>query len=88
MSLTRTLAVEVARDNIPVSSLCPGWVDTPFNGPVVSFTGGRVARNAMVAQEVRLGRQGQPSEMAEALASSRPLPRRTSPARLSSTAAA
>ncbi len=68
VSLTRTLAVEVARDNIRVSCLCPGWVDTPFNDPVVSFMGGRQAHAAMVAREVPLGRQGEPPEMAEALA--------------------
>jgi dihydroanticapsin dehydrogenase len=68
VSFTRTLAVEVAHDNIRVSCLCPGWVDTPFNDPVVTFMGGREAHSAMVAGEVPLGRQGQPPEMAEALA--------------------
>lgn len=68
VSLTRTLAVELARDRIRVSCLCPGWVDTPFNDPVVSFMGGRDAPNAMVAQQAPLGRQGRPPEMADALA--------------------
>jgi len=68
VSFTRTLAVEVARHGIRVSCLCPGWVDTPFNDPVVAFMGGREAHTAMVASEVPLGRQGQPPEMAEALA--------------------
>ncbi|TDD30003.1 SDR family oxidoreductase [Kribbella turkmenica] len=68
VSFTRTLAVEVAADNIRVLCLCPGWVDTPFNDPVVTFMGGEAAHQAMVAAEVPLARQGRPSEMAEALA--------------------
>jgi dihydroanticapsin dehydrogenase len=68
VSFTRTLAVELAKDNIRVSALCPGWVDTPFNDPVVAFMGGKQAHEAMVNAEVPLGRQGRPPEMAEALA--------------------
>ena len=68
VSFTRTLAVEVAADNIRVLCLCPGWVDTPFNDPVVSFMGGKAAHEAMVAADVPLGRQGRPPEMAETLA--------------------
>jgi len=34
------LAMELAKDNIRVNTVCPGWVDTPFNRPAIDFMGG------------------------------------------------
>lgn len=65
VSFTRALAIEVAPDGIRANCLCPGWVDTPFNDPVIAFMGGRDAHREMVAASVPLGRQGEPPEMAE-----------------------
>jgi NAD(P)-dependent dehydrogenase (short-subunit alcohol dehydrogenase family) len=58
------LAMELARDNIRVNTICPGWVDTPFNQPAIDFMGGRAQQENVVKQIVPLGRQAVPSEIA------------------------
>ena len=58
------LAMELARDNIRVNTICPGWVDTPFNQPAIDFMGGRTQQENVVKQIVPLGRQAIPSEIA------------------------
>ena len=58
------LAMELARDNIRVNTICPGWVDTPFNQPAIDFMGGRAQQEKVVKQIVPLGRQAIPSEIA------------------------
>lgn len=56
MSITRSLAVELALDGITVNGVAPGWVDTPGN----AATG----RMAEVAASIPLGRVAQPEEVA------------------------
>jgi NAD(P)-dependent dehydrogenase (short-subunit alcohol dehydrogenase family) len=58
------LAMELAKDNIRVNTVCPGWVDTPFNQPAIHFMGGRQNQEEVVRQIVPLGRQAVPSEIA------------------------
>lgn len=60
----KALAAEVARDRIRVNTICPGWIDTPFNQPAIDFMGGRDAQEAAIAQIVPMGRQGTPNEIA------------------------
>jgi NAD(P)-dependent dehydrogenase (short-subunit alcohol dehydrogenase family) len=64
ISLTRTLASELAGDNIRANAVCPGWVDTPFNGPIIGLLGGSERHKEIVKQSVPLGRQATPAEMA------------------------
>ncbi len=58
------LALELAKDNIRVNTICPGWIDTPFNQAAVDLMGGRERQEAFVRQVVPLGRQGVPAEVA------------------------
>jgi NAD(P)-dependent dehydrogenase (short-subunit alcohol dehydrogenase family) len=58
------LAMELAPDNIRVNTVCPGWVDTPFNQPAIDFMGGRATQEEVVRQIVPLGRQALPTEIA------------------------
>jgi dihydroanticapsin dehydrogenase len=58
------LALELAPDNIRVNTVCPGWVDTAFNEPAISFMGGRASQEEFVKRVVPLQRQGQSSEIA------------------------
>lgn len=64
IAFSTALAMELAKDNIRVNTICPGWVDTPFNQPAINFMGGRDAQEAAVKAIVPLGRQAASSEIA------------------------
>jgi NAD(P)-dependent dehydrogenase (short-subunit alcohol dehydrogenase family) len=66
IAMTRQMALDYARHNIRVNALCPGWVDTPFNGPFIRQMGGREAVEAYVRDRVPMGRWGRVEEIAEA----------------------
>lgn len=65
IAMTRQMAGDYARFGIRVNALCPGWVDTPFNGPFIAQMGGRQAIESYVADKVPLGRWADVSEIAE-----------------------
>jgi NAD(P)-dependent dehydrogenase (short-subunit alcohol dehydrogenase family) len=67
VTFTKVLARELGRWNIRANALCPGWVDTAFNDPVVEYLGGREAVERSVKETVPLGRQGTPEEIAGAM---------------------
>ncbi|WP_371574301.1 SDR family NAD(P)-dependent oxidoreductase [Streptomyces sp. NBC_01314] len=60
----KALAAELAPHGIRVNTVCPGWIDTPFNQPAIDFMGGRDSQEEAVQQVVPLGRQGVPEEVA------------------------
>ena len=69
IGLTKTLANELARDNILVNSVCPGWTRT---GRVEQLLQDRAQRQgtsaeeefAKIEKEIPLGRMGRPEEVA------------------------
>ena len=64
IAISRTLARELARDNIRVNAVLPGWVDTPFNNPIIGLMGGKERHAEIVERSVPLGRQATPDEIA------------------------
>lgn len=64
VAFTKALAAELAPDGIRVNSVCPGWIDTPFNQPAIDFMGGREKQEALVHASVPLGVQGTPEQVA------------------------
>lgn len=67
ITMTKQIALDYARDGIRVNALCPGWVDTAFNGPYQAQLGGRAALEKVVHDLVPMGRFGTPDEVAEAV---------------------
>ncbi len=68
MAFSKALSVELASFGIRVNVVCPGWIDTPFNDPAITFMGGAANQSAMISQTVPMGRQGVPDEIAPAIA--------------------
>lgn len=66
LMLTKQMALDYARAGIRVNCLCPGWIDTPFNDPVIEQAGGREALEPFIDWFVPMGRQGTPDEVARA----------------------
>jgi len=62
-SLTRVMAVELARDNIQVNAVAPGPVVTEFSREVVSEEGFRQRE-----ERIPIGRMGQPDDVAGVVA--------------------
>jgi|SRR5581483_11968037 len=62
VGLTKTAALEYAKQGIRVNAVCPGAIDTPMMG---RLTGHRAERAAKMAASEPVGRIGQPSEIGE-----------------------
>ena len=67
VNLTRQLAVDFARDNIRVNCICPGWIDSGFNAPILRGVSDEELAEA-IERSVPMGRQGTPEEIAAAVA--------------------
>lgn len=67
IAMTRTMALDHAKDNIRVNSLCPGSIDTPLLRFAADMINPDDPAGAIVewGKLHPLGRVGQPSEMAE-----------------------
>lgn len=63
ISLTKSLAMAWAAQNIRVNAIAPGWVDTNLTGPVQADQG----RNEAIVARTALGRWAEPTEMAGAV---------------------
>ncbi len=67
INLTRQLAVEYGRDGIRVNAICPGWIETGFNDPVLKDISSEDV-DAMIDTWVPLGRQGLAEDIAPSVA--------------------
>lgn len=68
VTLTRQLALDLAKDSIRVNAICSGWVDTPFNAPSWEMMGGREEFLRRVPELVPLHRMADPREIGEIVA--------------------
>jgi len=64
IGLTRTAALEYARQGIRVNAICPGVIDTPMGAPATRTTG--TVHDALLARHPQ-GRFGAPEEVAGAV---------------------
>lgn len=67
INLTRQLAVEWGPQRIRVNAVCPGWIETGFNDPVLGHLSGEELA-AMVDTWIPLGRQGVAEDIAPSVA--------------------
>jgi dihydroanticapsin dehydrogenase len=65
LMLGRQMALDYARRGIRVNVICPGWIDTPFNDPVIARAGGAEGVSPPIDTIIPLGRQGHPDEVAD-----------------------
>ena len=64
VGLTKTAALEYAREGIRINAVCPGPTATP---PLLRLFGDDPERQRRSAERIPIGRLGQPSEIAEAV---------------------
>ncbi len=64
VNLTRTVAIDHAREGIRVNAVCPGPIETPLLLPLLAMPGAREE----YAKAVPMGRVGQPEEVAAVVA--------------------
>lgn len=77
VAMARQIALDYAKENIRVNTLCPGWVDTPFNAPFMKQMGGRQALEAYVRDQIPMGRWAGAEEIARAFCFSHRTARRS-----------
>jgi NAD(P)-dependent dehydrogenase (short-subunit alcohol dehydrogenase family) len=65
ISMTRSLALELAPDDVRVNCLCPGYIDTPMIQAENALTNGQL--NRAISQFTPLGRIGTVRECASAI---------------------
>lgn len=63
VNLTRQLAIEYAKYGVRVNAVCPGWIETGFNDPVLGHLDTEEL-DQLVRTQVPLGRQGTPDDIA------------------------
>lgn len=67
LGLTRSMAVDFARDGIRVNAVCPGAIDTGMFEAFVQSPGDREESLGSIGRSVPLGRIGQPEDVARAV---------------------
>jgi len=67
LAMTRQMAADYAKENIRFNSLCPGFIDTPFNRGFEIQMGGREKLDQYVATTIPMGRFGTVEEIADGI---------------------
>jgi NAD(P)-dependent dehydrogenase (short-subunit alcohol dehydrogenase family) len=67
LSMTRSLAQELAPHNIRINAVCPGWVDTPFTDAYINAQPDPAALRGYANGLHALNRMAHPEEVAEAV---------------------
>ncbi len=67
LAMTRQMAADYARENIRFNSLCPGFIDTPFNQGFEDQMGGRDKLEAYIRSSIPMGRFGSVKEIADGI---------------------
>jgi NAD(P)-dependent dehydrogenase (short-subunit alcohol dehydrogenase family) len=67
IAMTRSLALGLARAQICVNCVAPGWIDTPFNQPYWTRVGDTGENHAALEARIPLGAQGTPTDVAAAI---------------------
>lgn len=67
LAMTRQMAADYAKENIRFNSLCPGFIDTPFNRGFEIQMGGRHKLEAYIDEAIPAGRFGTVAEIADGI---------------------
>ena len=67
LAMTRQMAADYAHENIRFNSLCPGFIDTPFNKGFEVQMGGRDKLEDYISKSIPMGRFGTVDEIADAI---------------------
>lgn len=67
LAMTRQMAADYAKENIRFNSLCPGFIDTPFNRGFEIQMGGREKLDEYVETTIPMGRFGTVKEIADGI---------------------
>ena len=67
LAMTRQMAADYAKENIRFNTLCPGFIDTPFNRGFEIQMGGREKLDEYVAKTIPMGRFGTVEEIADGI---------------------
>ena len=67
LAMTRQMAADYAKENIRFNSLCPGFIDTPFNRGFEVQMGGRKKLEEYISDVIPMGRFGTVDEIASAI---------------------
>lgn len=67
VAMARQIAKDYGKFNVRVNTLCPGFIDTPFNRGFEIQMGGRDKLEHYIAGEIPMGRFGTVEEMADAI---------------------
>ncbi|NRB16111.1 MAG: SDR family oxidoreductase [Rhodobacteraceae bacterium] len=67
VAMTRQMAADYAKHNIRCNTLCPGFIDTPFNAGFETQMGGRDKLESYVSRTIPMGRWGTTDEIADSI---------------------